>query len=270
MAELLHESGRWFQAHRFTLTMIANALVELGGGVDVALNPDTPRVVIFNLGPPRAYDGTPATAFTLESLCLDNSRHASNAGADPLWSPEMVALRETAALTLQSAGVDSVLAGMIPIIAYFPDAQWGTSPLTSFLLCRPQFAAGEVVDERMRGTLRNVMRMCTGGINAGVVLNMPEDPHKVVPDMGKVVLEGRSWTWTPHDRAVLVGPPGPDGVPGRRLAYEFLRYFDPELSPDPVDCFVTYHRLWPYHLMRDAAMQVLEVYPDLDRHNRRR
>ncbi|PIL25675.1 hypothetical protein GSI_11425 [Ganoderma sinense ZZ0214-1] len=261
MPELMHETLLWLQTHMLSLTIIANALVDVGGGLDTALDPDAPHVIIFNLGPPRAYDGTPATAFTLESLSLDDPCHAHNVGPDPQWSHDM------AALASRRAGVDSVLAGIIPITVCLRDAQWETSLQTALPLCRPQRAAGEVMDDDMRGMLRNVMRMCTGGINAGIVLHMPEDPQKTMPDMGKVVLEGRSWTWTPHDRAVLVGSLGDDGEPSG-LAFEFLRYFDPELSPDPVDCFVTYHQLWPYHLIRDAAMRVLDVYPELEPYTR--
>ncbi|KAM5541032.1 hypothetical protein V8D89_005343 [Ganoderma adspersum] len=236
----------------------------LGGGVDAALNRDTPRIVIFNLMPPGDYDGTPATAFALESVRLYDPHMARNAGSDPQWSPTMVAIREFAAMALQNAGVDSVLAGMIPITACLRDTQWATSSQSCFPLCRPQLAESEVLDAGTRGTLRNTIRMCTGAINAGIVFNIPDDPDKVVPDMGRVVLEGKNWNWASHERSVLVG----DGE-RRGLADECLRYFNPELSQSPIDCFVTYHRLWPYRSMSDAAKRVLEVYPELDAYVRR-
>ena len=90
MAELLHQSGIWLEAHKFTLTIIAHALVEMKGGVDAALS--GPHVVVFKLGPPRDYDGTPATAFTLESWSF-NHRDKFGGLSDPQWAAPMVALR---------------------------------------------------------------------------------------------------------------------------------------------------------------------------------
>ena len=256
MAELLHQSGIWLEAHKFTLTIIAHALVEMKGGVDAALS--GPHVVVFKLGPPRDYDGTPATAFTLESWSF-NHRDKFGGLSDPQWATPMVALRELAASVFQGAGADSVLAGLLPVTAYLRDAQ-ETSPQTSFPLCRPRLADGEVVDEPMKAILKNLTMMCAGAINAGLVLHMPEDPNQVLPDMGRIVPDGKLWTWTPRARSELMGTDGKRG-----LVDEFLRYYDWALSPEPQDCFITCHRLWPYQSIPDAAKQVVEVYPELAR-----
>ncbi len=252
MAELLHESGIWLQAHRFTLTIIANALVELGGGVDAVLH--APRVVVFKLGPPRSYDGTPATAFTLEAM---NFNHRDKFGGltDPQWTPAMITTRKHAATAYQEAGVGSVLVGMLPVTIHLRDV-WETSAQTSFPLCRPWLPEGEVVDERKKALLKNLTKMCAWAIEAGIVFHMPEDPTQVVPDMGNIVLQGKDWTWKRHERSDFVGS-GDDGERGG-LA-------DWALSPTrPMECFVTYHRMWPYHSIPDAARQVLAVYPELE------
>ncbi|KAM5541033.1 hypothetical protein V8D89_005344 [Ganoderma adspersum] len=252
MAELLHQSGAWIEAHRFTLTIIANALVELGGGVDAALN--TPQVVAFKLGPPRNYDGTPASAFTLEGMWFDH-RDKFGGLTDPQWSPTMVTLRRLAARTFQEVNPDSILCGVLPVATFLRDA-WEISPQTCFPLCRPRLAAGEVLDEETKGILENLMRMCRGAINAGIVLHMPEDPNKAEPEFGKVVPRGRAWISAPHVLSELGEEAAQD------LTLELLRYCDPSLSANPIDCFPAYHRLWPYHSLRNAAKRVSEMFAD--------
>ena len=270
MAELLHESVVWLDAHKFTLTMIANVLVELGGGVDAALR--APHAVVFQLGPPRAYDGTPASAFTLEGMRFGHrDKFGGVAGVtEPQWGSEMAMFRELATAILQETGADEVLCGVLPVTTFLRGA-WETAPQTSFPLCRPQrrqgaagdkeTAADELERERTKAALRNLTRMCRGAINAGIVLRMPEDPHKVVPDMGKLVPErGKMWTWAAHMRSEL----GEDGT--RALFREFLRYYESDGDPSssPMDCFAAYHRLWPYRSLEDAGKRIFEVYPELD------
>ena len=252
MAELLHESGAWIEAHRFTLTIIANVLVELGGGADAAL--DAPKAVAFKLGPPRNYDGTPASAFTLEGMRFDH-RDTFGGRTDPQWSPTMVTLRRRAALTFQEANPDSILCGVLPVTMFLRDA-WEMLPQTYLPLCRPRRAAGEpdvVLDEETRGILENLTQICRGTINAGIVLHMPKNPNRAQPDLGKVVLRGRTWMWAPHDFSELGEEAALD------LTCEMVRYYDLDLSPEPVDCFPTYHRLWPYHSLLNAAKRVSEM-----------
>ena len=113
MAELLHESVVWLEAHRFTLTIIANVLVELGGGVDAALR--APHAVVFQLGPPRAYDGTPASAFALEGMRFGHrDKFGGIAGVtEPQWGSEMAMFRELATMVLQEAGADGRGRGVV-------------------------------------------------------------------------------------------------------------------------------------------------------------
>ncbi|PIL25672.1 hypothetical protein GSI_11422 [Ganoderma sinense ZZ0214-1] len=275
VAELLHESGVWRQTHRLALTMIANALVELGGGVDTVL--DTSHIVVFQLNPPKDYDGTPATAFTIESTSFahrDDLEIRGDRLADPLSGnlATMAEVRKVAARVFQGAGADeSVLVGVLPVTTLLRDA-WETSPQTSFPLCRPRLGAGGVtlVDEGAKAALKKLTRMCMAAINAGIVLHIPEDPNQVVPDMGTIVRQGKSWVWKSRvPRSAFGAGTGTGtgtGTGGTRvLSRGFLRYFDCEgLSPSARDCFVTYHRLWPYYSFSDIAKRIFEVYPELN------
>ncbi|KAI1791387.1 hypothetical protein LXA43DRAFT_1011323 [Ganoderma leucocontextum] len=235
MAELSQASKDWTEVHKLSLFMIATIAVELGGGVDAVLN--APQSVIFDLGPPTVYDGSPSTAFTLEAADF-NHRDKVGALTAPQWSPPAVAVRDTLAQRFRGANAHPDIVGVLPVTFCIGGAQLAAQ--TSLPLHRG------ALDARTKAALENVTGICMGAINAGAVFRIPTDANRVVPDIGKLVLRGKNWTWT---------PPAPSVSQASNLILEFLRSHSEfrHYPVSPLDSFTTYHQLWPYHSLRIDA-----------------
>ncbi|PIL25676.1 hypothetical protein GSI_11426 [Ganoderma sinense ZZ0214-1] len=246
MAELMQAAKDWTEAHRLGLFMVATVLVELGGGVDVALT--TPHVVVFELGPPEKYDGSPATAFTLEAASYSHRdelglKGSVGAAAASQWAAPTAALREATARMCRD---NPDVAGLVPVTFCLRGSS--IAPNTSFPLCRPHVLGSEggVVDESTKKALEGVLVWVSPVINEGIVMRAPADADQIVPDIGKLVRGPgrRGWVWTP-----------PLDI-GAAALTEFLRWCEakyPEASARPSDSFAAYHRLWPYRLAQDGV-----------------
>ena len=242
MAELIQATRDWSEAHRLGLFMLATTLVELGGGVDVALN--APHVVIFELGPPEKYDGSPAAAFTLEAASYSHRDDLMSSVAQAQWSTPVTALREATARKCEG---EPGFAGLVPVTFCLRGSS--IAPNTSFPLCRPRVPEGSsrILDERTKAALEGLLAWVSPVINEGIVLRAPADADQIVPDIGKLVRgPGRKgpWGWTPPLDA------GPN-VLTKFLSWCEAKYGD--RGPSPRESFAAYHQLWPYRLVRDGV-----------------
>lgn len=217
VAEVVQAAKDWTVAHRLSLFMLTTVLVELGGGVDVALN--EPHVVIFELGPPKAYDGSPSTAFKLEAGSYIHRDDLKGSVVESQWSAPATAMREAIARECRD---NPDVAGLVPVTFCLRGSP--IAPNTSFPLCRPRVPEGRTVDARTRAALQQLIALLSPVINDGLVLSVPTDASQIVPDMGRLVQGRKSWVWRP-----------PLHVGAKSLA-EFLRwcelkYSDPGPSP---------------------------------------
>ncbi|KAI1790657.1 hypothetical protein LXA43DRAFT_1145460 [Ganoderma leucocontextum] len=227
LAELAQAAEDWSKVHKLTLFMLSTVLVEIGGGVDVALN--EPRAIIFDLEPPIACasDGTPSTTFTLKSMgfihrdSLDRPTAAHSA-------PWAIAYRASLGKLLRTASPYPDIVGLISVVFFFRDSM--LAPQITLPLYRPR----GVADERTKTVLKKMIETCKVGINTGTVFRIPTDAGQTVPDIGKLVQQGKDWTWTPHASLAT--------IPMMEV-----------WGPSEDNAFATYHRLWPYSSLLDNA-----------------
>ncbi|KAI1790517.1 hypothetical protein LXA43DRAFT_1015489 [Ganoderma leucocontextum] len=219
--ELLHAGLDWWGVHKLIFYMFATVLVELGGGVDDGLK--APRAVVFELGPPFAsgFDRSPSTRFTLKSMGFVH-RDALDGCTGPQWFDSSIAYRDSLGQFFRSTIPNPDAAGIIPVTFTFRDST--ITAQTGLPLFRPR---GGAVDQRTKTVLKKLLEIGTVGINTGTVLRIPTNASQSVPDIGKLVREGKSWTWTPY------------ASPARIPMMQFR-------APAPDDAFAAYHRLWPY------------------------
>ena len=235
MVELVQAAKAWTEAHKLSLFMISTVLAELGGGVDVAL--EHSHAVVFMLGPPKAYDGAPSTAFRLETMGYYHRDKLKGGPVEAQWSTAVVAHHEASARCYRDS---SNVAGLVPVTFCLRGSP--VAPHTSFPVCRPRVPGGRVVDERTKTTLRALPGLVTSMVNKGLVFRAPKDPDQIVPDTGRLVRGRKGWTWTPPEYVLAMGLAG-------FLWFCESRYGD----SGPTESFTAYHQLWPYNLVPDGA-----------------
>ena len=225
VTELGRAAMDWIEIHKFNLFMQATAFIEIScGGAETALNVD--QAVIFKIGPPELKpDGTPATSFAIKSLGL-----VYRDSAAPHWFPSAVAHRAARTQKLLALCPDRDLLGLAPISFCIQDAH--VNLYMDMPLYRRRSAAGAMDDDTAL-ELKRLIYVCTTAMNTGTVLRIPVDASQKLPDLGRLVRQGRSWEWTPY-------------APGSSIP----------ASLGKLRGFAAYHRSWPYtSLLTTASRQ---------------
>ncbi|KAI1791393.1 hypothetical protein LXA43DRAFT_427624 [Ganoderma leucocontextum] len=177
-------------------------------------------------------------------------RHGHQPPSRPRWrrrspvvSPSHRA-PQALARRFRAADAHPDIVGVLPVTFYVRDAQLAAQTNLPLHRPRPRVRARRALDERTKTALQSLVGLCTGAINTGTVFRIPADANQVVPDLGRLVLRGKGWKWTPS-------APLPQTT---NVAVEFFSLREFERAPvPPLDSFTAYHRLWPYHSLRIDA-----------------
>ncbi|KAI0648290.1 hypothetical protein C8Q79DRAFT_1008632 [Trametes meyenii] len=184
----------WVEStHAYPFPYIVSSLVLLNGGIKT--NFASPRVLLFYMGfGQTALDNdneSPARRFQILDIAIEDKSALGALMSTESWEAAEDRCRRVTNL-FHVEPQDPAFCGVLPAIFILVN--------TGIVLhhCFPVFGPQQsdvALDERSRGVLTNVQRICIKIMNFGFILRAPDDQYQPEPDVGTLFKRGTKWEW---------------------------------------------------------------------------
>ncbi|KAI0668508.1 hypothetical protein C8Q78DRAFT_993510 [Trametes maxima] len=206
----------WKDAHNITLAIMASAIVHLNGSAEPKVLPS--RALLFRViarANNDGGDGNPASAFLVAQPTVVRTTDPEFALLSGGWA---------GALSECEFEVKSSWAGVIP------GALMVQNTGVMMFRCFPVFSYGPRAgrDPRPRAILTDIVRMCVGAVNAGIVLRISAERDNFSDIIaGTLYKRRKKWEWKVEedwDWSRVISGPTQSGLHPRDVWQQFLDF----------------------------------------------